>query len=183
MTDLMTVMPPGVEPRDLWRHYRTIRARLRPEPPPAPERPKIVPSYRMRPLPAPPAPTPSAPRPELPRFDHVDIDEDIRNVVTLAIELARSLLAGERKIKAIVIATERVFGVPPGHLMHRDRRRAVCVPRQIAMAVAHAMIPSYSLPQLGRYFGGRDHTTVLHASRKYAAIVHRMTGGLVWPKR
>ena len=47
--------------------------------------------------------------------------------------------------------------------MHSPRRsRSVARPRQIAMYLAKS-ITSRSLPEIGRKFGGRDHTTVMHA--------------------
>ena len=50
--------------------------------------------------------------------------------------------------------------------MHSARRaRAVARPRQVAMYLAK-MLTSRSLPEIGRKFGGRDHTTVMHAVRK-----------------
>ena len=50
--------------------------------------------------------------------------------------------------------------------MHSPRRsRSVARPRQIAMYLAKN-ITSRSLPEIGRKFGGRDHTTVMHAVRK-----------------
>ena len=50
--------------------------------------------------------------------------------------------------------------------MHSARRaRAVARPRQIAMYLAK-QLTSRSLPEIGRKFGGRDHTTVMHAVKK-----------------
>ena len=50
--------------------------------------------------------------------------------------------------------------------MHSPRRsRSVARPRQIAMYLAKS-ITSRSLPEIGRKFGGRDHTTVIHAVKK-----------------
>jgi chromosomal replication initiator protein len=50
--------------------------------------------------------------------------------------------------------------------MHSARRsRAVARPRQVAMYLAKQLTPR-SLPEIGRKFGGRDHTTVMHAVRK-----------------
>lgn len=46
-----------------------------------------------------------------------------------------------------------------------SRRREVCWPRQEAMAECY-QTGHFSLPQIGRYFGDRDHTTVLHAIRR-----------------
>ena len=50
--------------------------------------------------------------------------------------------------------------------MHSARRaRAVARPRQVAMYLAK-QLTARSLPEIGRKFGGRDHTTVMHAVRK-----------------
>ena len=50
--------------------------------------------------------------------------------------------------------------------MHSARRaRAVARPRQVAMYLSKQLTPR-SLPEIGRKFGGRDHTTVMHAVRK-----------------
>ncbi len=50
-----------------------------------------------------------------------------------------------------------------------SRHRAVARPRQMAMALAKELT-SHSLPEIGTAFGGRDHTTVLHACRKIVAL-------------
>jgi len=55
--------------------------------------------------------------------------------------------------------------------MHSPRRaRAVARPRQIAMYLAKQLTPR-SLPEIGRKFGGRDHTTVMHAVRKVEELM------------
>ena len=55
-------------------------------------------------------------------------------------------------------------------LHSRQRTRRVVRPRQIAMALAKELT-SMSLPEIGDAFGGRDHTTVLHAQRKVEELV------------
>lgn len=50
-------------------------------------------------------------------------------------------------------------------LMGKKRTRSVARPRQVAMALAKELT-NHSLPEIGQGFGGRDHTTVLHACRK-----------------
>jgi len=50
--------------------------------------------------------------------------------------------------------------------LHSKRRtRSIARPRQVAMALAKELT-NHSLPEIGDAFGGRDHTTVLHAVRK-----------------
>ena len=54
--------------------------------------------------------------------------------------------------------------------MHSEKRsRAVARPRQVAMALAKELT-QLSLPEIGSNFGGRDHTTVLHACRQIAKL-------------
>ena len=50
-------------------------------------------------------------------------------------------------------------------MVSKRRNRAVARPRQMAMALAKELT-NHSLPEIGDAFGGRDHTTVLHACRK-----------------
>ena len=50
-------------------------------------------------------------------------------------------------------------------LLSKRRSRSVARPRQVAMAIAKELT-NHSLPEIGESFGGRDHTTVLHACRK-----------------
>ena len=55
--------------------------------------------------------------------------------------------------------------------MHSARRaRAIARPRQVAMYLAK-QLTSRSLPEIGRKFGGRDHTTVMHACDKISALM------------
>ena len=54
--------------------------------------------------------------------------------------------------------------------MHSKRRnRQVARPRQVAMTLSKELT-NHSLPEIGEFFGGRDHTTVLHACRQVAAL-------------
>ena len=50
-------------------------------------------------------------------------------------------------------------------LMSKKRTRSLARPRQVAMALSKSLTNN-SLPEIGSAFGGRDHTTVLHACRK-----------------
>jgi len=57
------------------------------------------------------------------------------------------------------------FRVAPRHLQSRRRSRNILVPRQVGMYLAR-QLTNLSLSRIGAYFGGRDHSTVLHACRK-----------------
>src|SRR5262249_27789262 len=57
------------------------------------------------------------------------------------------------------------FRVDVRQLQSRSRYRNVLLPRQVGMYLARQMT-DLSLDQIGAYFGGRDHSTVLHACRK-----------------
>ena len=60
--------------------------------------------------------------------------------------------------------------------MHSARRaRAVARPRQVAMYLAK-QLTSRSLPEIGRKFGGRDHTTVMHAVKKVEQLCETDAG-------
>jgi chromosomal replication initiator protein len=83
---------------------------------------------------------------------------------TLA-DLIRSREARRVRIEDILRIVSRHFKVPRNELLSSRRSRDVVRPRQIAMYLAKALT-SRSLPEIGRRFGGRDHTTVLHAVRR-----------------
>jgi chromosomal replication initiator protein len=57
------------------------------------------------------------------------------------------------------------FGITPEELLSSSRATRVAWPRQVAMYLARELT-SESLPAIGRHFGGRDHTTVMHAYRR-----------------
>jgi len=61
------------------------------------------------------------------------------------------------------------FKIRVAELLSKKRNRSIARPRQIAMALAKELT-NHSLPEIGDAFGGRDHTTVLHACRKIAEL-------------
>lgn len=69
------------------------------------------------------------------------------------------------KIEDIQRATALQFGLTKTDLLSQRRTKQIVGPRQIAMYLSKVMTVR-SLPDIGRRFGGRDHTTVLHAVRK-----------------
>ena len=74
---------------------------------------------------------------------------------------------GEKKI-TIDMIQKRVceyFDIKASDMKAKKRSRGIAYPRQIAMYLAR-QLTDYSLPEIGEYFGGRDHTTVMHACDK-----------------
>ena len=69
------------------------------------------------------------------------------------------------RIEDIQRIVARHYNVSKTELLSNRRTRTIVKPRQVAMYLAKVMTPR-SLPEIGRRFGGRDHTTVLHAVRK-----------------
>jgi chromosomal replication initiator protein len=74
------------------------------------------------------------------------------------------------KIEDILRVISRHFGVSKGDLLSQRRHRSVVWPRQIGMYLAK-QLTQRSLPEIGRRFGNRDHTTVLHAIRKIEGVI------------
>ena len=62
------------------------------------------------------------------------------------------------------------FKIKVSDLHSKRRSRSIARPRQVAMALAKELT-SHSLPEIGEAFGGRDHTTVLHACRKIQELL------------
>lgn len=91
--------------------------------------------------------------------------------------LGHLINAGEPKrvrIEDIQRVVSRHYNVTRQELVSDRRTRVIVKPRQIAMYLAKTMTPR-SFPEIGRRFGGRDHTTVLHAVRKIEGLVNADT--------
>ncbi|WP_421358606.1 chromosomal replication initiator protein DnaA [Agrobacterium rosae] len=96
----------------------------------------------------------------------------------LSVERVDELLAhlvgtGEPKrvrIEDIQRIVARHYNVSRQELVSNRRTRVIVKPRQIAMYLAKMLTPR-SFPEIGRRFGGRDHTTVLHAVRKIEELI------------
>ena len=74
------------------------------------------------------------------------------------------------KIEWIQKIVSQVYKVSRQDLVSERRTQAVVRPRQIAMYLCKTMTPR-SLPDIGKRFGNRDHTTVLHAIRKIESLI------------
>ncbi|ROQ21848.1 chromosomal replication initiator protein DnaA [Marinimicrobium koreense] len=88
--------------------------------------------------------------------------------VDLVREALKDLLALQDKqvgIDNIQRVVGEYYKIKLNDLLSKRRSRSVARPRQVAMALAKELT-NHSLPEIGEAFGGRDHTTVLHACRK-----------------
>lgn len=79
---------------------------------------------------------------------------------------------GPCTVAAVLDATAEQFGLGVDAIVARDRRPAVARARKVAMYLARELTAE-SLPAIGRGFGGRDHTTVLHAVRSVTSELKR----------
>ena len=92
--------------------------------------------------------------------------------VNLARESLRDLLAIQAKqitIENIKKIVAEYYNIRISDLLSKRRNRSITRPRQIAMAITRELT-SHSLPEIGDSFGGRDHTTVIHACKKAASL-------------
>lgn len=91
----------------------------------------------------------------------------------LAMENLKDLLAFQERqitINNIQKTVAEYFSIRVSDLHAKTRTRQIARPRQIAMALSKELT-EHSLPEIGDGFGGRDHTTVLHACRKVNELV------------
>ncbi|MBL9141807.1 MAG: chromosomal replication initiator protein DnaA, partial [Phycisphaerae bacterium] len=96
------------------------------------------------------------------------------NGVPITLELAKQALAqphpgtgdgnGQPTVQQIIDAVTRYYDIKLSDLMGKRRHKSIALPRQICMWLARKHT-RFSLEEIGGYFGGRDHTTVMHAVR------------------
>ena len=99
------------------------------------------------------------------RFSHKDIN------IQLAREALKDLLSIQNRqvgVENIQKTVADFYKIKVADMYSKKRPASIARPRQIAMYLAKEMTQK-SLPEIGELFGGRDHTTVLHAVRKIAA--------------
>ncbi|MCP5327556.1 MAG: chromosomal replication initiator protein DnaA [Sinobacteraceae bacterium] len=90
----------------------------------------------------------------------------------ITVDFAKDALRDLLSLQAKLITIENIqktvadyFKVRVSDLLSERRNRSIARPRQVAMALAKELT-SHSLPEIGEAFGGRDHTTVIHACRR-----------------
>jgi chromosomal replication initiator protein len=94
----------------------------------------------------------------------------------ITLEFAKDALRDVLALQDKLVTVENIqktvaeyFKIRVADLLSKRRNRSIARPRQIAMALAKELT-THSLPEIGDGFGGRDHTTVLHACRRIKAL-------------
>ena len=87
-------------------------------------------------------------------------------------DLIKSSPQGRIRIDDILRSVGKHYNVTRADLLSPRRARSIVRPRQVGMYLAK-QLTSRSLPEIGRRFGGRDHTTVLHAVRKIEELLRQ----------
>jgi chromosomal replication initiator protein len=93
----------------------------------------------------------------------------------MARQVLRHLAAGTEKkisIESIVRVVAEKFSLQPSQLKQKSNMRNIAYPRQIAMYLVKELTQA-SLPEIGRAFGGKHHTTVLHSVQKIETLRHK----------
>lgn len=88
--------------------------------------------------------------------------------LAMAQQVLRHLSAGSDKritVEAIIKAVADKFSLQPAQLKQKTNVQQIAYPRQIAMYLCKELTPA-SLPEIGRHFNGKHHTTVLHSVQK-----------------
>ena len=97
--------------------------------------------------------------------------------IEMAQEALKDLLALHQKLvtlESIQKTVAEYYKLRVFDLLSKKRTRSIARPRQLAMALAKELT-NHSLPEIGDAFGGRDHTTVLHACRKIVELIETDT--------
>ncbi len=95
----------------------------------------------------------------------------------ITVEFARDALKDLLTLQAKLVTIENIqktvadhYKIKVSDLLSKRRSRSIARPRQVAMALAK-QLTTHSLPEIGEAFGGRDHTTVIHACRKIEELL------------
>jgi chromosomal replication initiator protein len=97
---------------------------------------------------------------------------DLPITMDFAKEALRDMIAAQDKLVTIDNIQRTVaeyYKIRASDLLSAKRSRTIARPRQVAMTLAKELT-NHSLPEIGEAFGGRDHTTVLYATRKIAEL-------------
>jgi chromosomal replication initiator protein len=118
--------------------------------------------------------------------------KDFLDVVTVANHFADDTDSNRSALDRITEQVGRYFQVEPRQMKSSSRLRQALWPRQVSMYLARQLTP-LSLAEVGAFFSGRDHSTVLHACRKVeqalihdaslASVIRQLSGELSHPPK
>lgn len=92
--------------------------------------------------------------------------------LAMAQQVLKHIVAGQDRrisIESIIKAVGEHFQLSPAQIKQKSNARNISYPRQVAMYLAKDLTPA-SLPEIGKAFGGKHHTTVLHSISKIEAL-------------
>jgi len=95
--------------------------------------------------------------------------------LTMAQQVLKHLTVGQERritLESIIKAVADKFSLQPSQLKQKTNEQKIAYPRQIAMYLGRELT-SASLPEIGRAFGGKHHTTVLHSIQKIDKLRQR----------
>ncbi len=96
--------------------------------------------------------------------------------LSLTEEVLQDVLAGEEEISITIETIQKKvaehFDIRLADMTSKKRPKAIAYPRQVAMFLSR-QLTRYSLPEIGEAFGGRDHTTVMHACKLLEGMVKK----------
>ncbi|NLL87377.1 MAG: chromosomal replication initiator protein DnaA [Firmicutes bacterium] len=94
----------------------------------------------------------------------------------IAVEALKDIIGAQRQKPVTIELIQQVvanhYGIKAAEMKAKKRTRSIAYPRQIAMYLARELTEN-SLPKIGEEFGGRDHTTVMHACDKISTDMKR----------
>ena len=102
------------------------------------------------------------------------------NGIPISLNLAETVLSDlvsnrpghlSRSPEEVIAATAALFGVKPEEITGNSRKRPIATARQVAMYVMRELT-ELSYPQIGRAFGGKDHTTVMHGVQRVQLMMN-----------
>jgi len=100
--------------------------------------------------------------------------KEVRLQTALEIQAEAEVLAGmvpqRIRVLDVICATAEHFGIRKIDLLSDRRTRDISRPRMVVMYLSKELTPR-SLPEIGRFLGGKDHTSVLHGCRRIADLV------------
>ena len=122
----------------------------------------------------------------------LDLEINVDTVLEILGDRAASPIPQRIVLQDIMSLVTDEFSLNAKDLRGKSRTQSISSPRQIGMYLARQHTES-SLEEIGRFFGNRDHTTVLYAVRRvaarlesdptYTALIQRLTDRLIDPRR